>query len=454
MKQIIFKSRKILYILLLCISVFAKGNEQLESNDKMLGSATELVTKEESTAIEHVLEHMLMRTDEPSETLLRVCKVIAEGGHISIQDLSELLPSMIECMKDEQARVARPDAPGIGNGAISGCCGCCDFSQIIAILNAIKAKINILIACCDEIRFDFQATWSILANLNVTATVDLNPVFSVIDACCNGTFSTLANLSFTAVVDLNPVFTALNACCNSTFSMLDKIDREVIGTFSVINACCNGTFSAIADLKLSLTAIQVNFNPVFTALNACCESTFSMLDKIDREVIGTFSVINACCNGTFSTLANLSFTAVVDLNPVFTALNACCNSTFSMLDKIDREVIGTFSVINACCNGTFSVLANLTVTATADLSGVFTALNACCEGTFSSLTACCNGTFSAIADIKSSLTAITVNFNPVFTALNACCESTFSMLDKIDREVIGTFLLMRVAMARSACWRI
>ncbi|HEX2978622.1 MAG TPA: right-handed parallel beta-helix repeat-containing protein [Candidatus Babeliales bacterium] len=461
------------FVLALSLSVHA-GQEFMDSvpeRNDLIG-----IEKEEAIVLEHVLEHMLGQVgdDENSrELLVRCYDALVENKDISIVDLRELLPAMISFVKEEM-RAARPDAgDSLGNGALSGCNGCgCDLSQILAILNSLQAKLTILIACCNEVLIDLQGTFSVLANLNVTATVDLSPIFTMISACCNGTFSAIADIksSLTAItVNLNPVFTALTACCNGTFSMLNKIDTEVIGTFSLLNtiiineqatftalaACCNGTFSAIADIKSSLTAITVNLNPVFTALTACCNGTFSMLNKIDTEVIGTFSVLNtiiineqgtftalaACCNGTFSAIADIksSLTAItVNLNPVFTALNACCNSTFSMLDKIDREVIGTFSVINACCNGTFSALANLTVTATADLSGVFSALSACC-----------NGTFSAIADIKSSLTAITVNLNPVFTALAACCNGTFSVLANLT--VTATTDLSGVFSALAAC---
>jgi hypothetical protein len=385
-----------------------------------------VITQEESTVIEHALEHMLMRMaenqEEPKESLLRLYQAVTEHTEISIEDLNELLPEIIECMKEEKARSNRPDAPGIGNGAISGCCGCCDLSQIIAILGSIQAKLviinNLIIQCCDEIRFDFQATWSILANLKVTATVDLSPVFSVITNCCNGTFSAIANLKVTATTDLS-------------------------GVFSALAACCNGTFSTLANLKVTTT---VDFSPVFTAIAACCNSTFSMLDKIDREIIGTFSVINACCNGTF------------------TAIAACCNSTFSMLDKIDKEIIGTFSVINACCNGTFtaiaaccngtfSTLANLKVTATTDLSGVFSALAACCNGTFSvlanlkvtattdlsgvfsAIAACCNGTFTSLFDIKNTLTACAAI--PIFTSTNITASGNYCLA----RDIIGTITI-------------
>ncbi|HEX2978623.1 MAG TPA: hypothetical protein VHO47_05870, partial [Candidatus Babeliales bacterium] len=110
MKQIFsIIGRKILIGLMLTSSAVF-GNQSREQILDKGGFAPELVTHEESTVIEHALEHMLMRmaehNEEPTESLLRLYQAVTENTEIKIEDLNELLPVMVECMKAEQERAA------------------------------------------------------------------------------------------------------------------------------------------------------------------------------------------------------------------------------------------------------------------------------------------------------------------------------------------------------------
>ena len=287
------------------------------------------------TTFSHVFwdETIVIQDDQIAESLGRCYFQLREGQQeLHVDDLIIVLPFLLTYVNDQDLnRAPREDVQSI-NSAISGCCNGCDSGQIIALLNAIK---KLIINCCEDINIDFQATWSILANLtfNVTATVDLSGVYTALNACCNGTFTAISEVKNTLTVccaNINQEFQA-------TWSILNAIQLtqtvDLSGVYTSLNACCNSTFTAIADVKNTLTA--------------CCAT-------INREFQETWTILSNI---------NLNVTATVDLSPVLTALAACCNGTFTALNDIKTTITeccaGTFTAISAGLNGTFSVLKNL-----------------------------------------------------------------------------------------------
>ncbi|HEX2977582.1 MAG TPA: hypothetical protein VHO47_00460, partial [Candidatus Babeliales bacterium] len=279
---------------------------------------------------------------------------------------------------------------------------------------------------------------------SLTAVVNLNPVFSVLNQIVvnqQGTFTQVG-------AGFNGTFSALAACCNGTFSVLNTITTNQQGTFSVLNTLSNaGTFSV-------LNTVLTNQAGTFSALAACCNGTFSVLNTVTTNQQGTFSAIAAGFNGTFSSLSTLNlqpvFTAIAGgFNGTFSSLAACCNGTFSTLNRILTDgqgsftqvaagFNGTFSALAACCNGTFSVLNTVIAnqqTIITNQAGTFSALAACCNGTFSVLGAGFNGTFSVMAtlNLQPVFTQVAAGFNGTFSALAACCNGTFSVLNRLDQ---------------------
>ncbi|MBI2775531.1 hypothetical protein HYX58_05980 [Candidatus Dependentiae bacterium] len=112
---------------------------------------------------------------------------------------------------------------------------------------------------------DICTVFTVLANLSITTTVDFSPVFTALNACCNGTFSVLANLN----LNLSPVFTQVAAGFN--------------GTFSALTACCNGTFSSLADLRSSLTCQAA---PITAPTNIVVSGPYCL----QNDIVGTITV--------------------------------------------------------------------------------------------------------------------------------------------------------------------
>ncbi|HEX2977581.1 MAG TPA: hypothetical protein VHO47_00455, partial [Candidatus Babeliales bacterium] len=246
----------------------------------------------------------------------------SENYDVCAQDILVVMPSLLKFFGqvNDATKAPRLDAPFIGDGAVSGCGSCCDLGQMLALLGLIKTEVNTidqeLIECCEAIAREFQETWTTLANLQITASVDFSPVFSVINECCNSTFSSLAdikttltaccatinsefqqtwtilaNLEISAVVDLSGVFTSVTACCNGTFSSLGAI----IANQQTIISNEQATFTAISDVRNTLTACCATINSEF-------QQTWTILGALASNASGTFSSLAACCNGTFSVL--------------------------------------------------------------------------------------------------------------------------------------------------------
>ncbi|MGE4168045.1 MAG: right-handed parallel beta-helix repeat-containing protein [Candidatus Babeliales bacterium] len=351
-------------------------------------------------------------------------------------------------------RGSRPDAPPlIANDAVVGK-SCCDLTQVIALLGALK---KLLIKIEFELCEKFEFTWSILDKIDI----DINGIFTAIDAIQCPT------------VDLSGIFTALEfgfydtqtILCEKfefTWSALEKIDIDVNGIYTVLEnltitlSVGELTINATIDLSGVFTALEFGFYDTQTILCEKFEFTWSALEKIDIDVNGIFTALNDI---------TINATVDVDLSGVFTALEfgfydtqtILCEKfefTWSALEKIDIDI-----------NGIFTALNDITINATVDvdLSGVFTALE---FGFYDTQTILCekfeftwsalekididvNGIFTALNDITINAT-VDVDLSGVFTALEfgfydtqtILCEKfefTWSALEKIDIDVNGIF---------------
>ncbi|MGE0206365.1 MAG: right-handed parallel beta-helix repeat-containing protein [Candidatus Babeliales bacterium] len=351
-------------------------------------------------------------------------------------------------------RGSRPDAPPlIANDAVVGK-SCCDLTQVIALLGALK---KLLIKIEFELCEKFEFTWSILDKIDI----DINGIFTAIDAIQCPT------------VDLSGIFTALEfgfydtqtILCEKfefTWSALEKIDIDVNGIYTVLEnltitlSVGELTINATIDLSGVFTALEFGFYDTQTILCEKFEFTWSALEKIDIDVNGIFTALNDI---------TINATVDVDLSGVFTALEfgfydtqtILCEKfefTWSALEKIDIDI-----------NGIFTALNDITINATVDvdLSGVFTALE---FGFYDTQTILCekfeftwsalekididvNGIFTALNDITINAT-VDVDLSGVFTALEfgfydtqtILCEKfefTWSALEKIDIDINGIF---------------
>jgi hypothetical protein len=218
----------------------------------------------------------------------------------------------------------------------------CSFSgTVIADLNPIFTALN---ACCNNITLEFQETWTILANLSVTATTDLTGVFTALNACCNNitlefqeTWTILANLTVTATADLTGVFTALNSCCNN-------ITSEFQQTWTIIeNLSCAFSGTIIGDLT-----------PVFTALEGitACFAT---------SVTGPTTITQS---GYYCLANNVSGSFVIAANDVVLDLNSHTITTGGVI--VQTGIVGATIRNGSITDSTVGVMLNDTINATVE----------------------------------------------------------------------------------------
>ncbi len=227
--------------------------------------------------IENALENHTFHELPP--IIMDCYKQLQNGAQsFNIQDLAQILPIAVEqltsIMKAERA--LRPDAPGNANGASVGTSLECNFSEVLQPLNRLT---HIVVQCCTMIQQDFNATWTILADLKQTITTDINGTFTAIAAIVAGSCD-LSGVYTT----LNDIDTTLTTCCSNiqndfevTWTILADIKQTITtdfnGTFTAIAAISldtNSTFTALADIKNSLTTccskLQNDFNNTWTIL--------------------------------------------------------------------------------------------------------------------------------------------------------------------------------------------
>jgi hypothetical protein len=124
------------------------------------------------------------------------------------------MPELLQyAITQEKMRSVRLDAnPEIVNSVIAKSEGSCDFKQVIQLLSSIRGYIGTvndsshcnkilgilsdvcnvpsigenrsITECCAEIHENFEGTWTILANLDITKAVDLSGVYTMIEARC------------------------------------------------------------------------------------------------------------------------------------------------------------------------------------------------------------------------------------------------------------------------------
>jgi hypothetical protein len=195
--------------------------------------------------LERTLEHSAENNISPSQLLVNCCHDIKNGvvDTLPIDTMLALLPEIVSYAQ-ELAKRGGPYPDGqLSTVADSLYGSACDVMHVISLLRAIRFRIGDVFQDPSEltvlgtlgnplelgpglnivrkllkIQDEFQQTWTILANLTCTATVDLS-----------GVFTAIANINCvsTTTVDLSSVFTALNACCNSTFTSLTDIKKYV-----------------------------------------------------------------------------------------------------------------------------------------------------------------------------------------------------------------------------------
>jgi hypothetical protein len=319
----------------------------------------------------------------------------------------------------------------------------CDFTSIFSVVNTnfnetftvVTDIKNTLTTCCAQLEFDFDGTFTTLANL----TCDLTPIFTVVSTnfggtftvvtdikntlttCCaqlefdfDGTFTTLANPVVTALCNFTPIFTALQDFKDTLTICCEQLEFDFDGTFSslanlTVTFSCDfaSIFTVLEDFKDTLTTCCNNFNGTFSALNDIKDTLTLCCEQLAFDFDGTFTVI-----------ASLLVAPPCDLKQIFTELNDIKNTLTACYTQLESDF-----------DGTFTVIANVAVSVFIDLAAVFTTL----ADIKNSLTVCCaatqhnfDGTFTSLADIKNTVTAI--NFSETFTVLDvltaAVCNPT------------------------------
>ena len=121
------------------------------------------------------------RVEELPKELVHCYKRILNNERIlPLADLALSLPFMfnyLEKITAEMDKAPRPENSNIVGPTQE------NLSLIIFFLRQLQQQ---LAACCSNITSEFQQTWTILANITTpTMTVDLSPVFTALNACCN-----------------------------------------------------------------------------------------------------------------------------------------------------------------------------------------------------------------------------------------------------------------------------
>ncbi|HEX2977496.1 MAG TPA: hypothetical protein VHO47_00005, partial [Candidatus Babeliales bacterium] len=185
-----------------------------------------------------------------------------------------------------------------------------------------------------------NGTFSTLANLRVTASVDLSGVFTALAACCNGTFSSLANLRVTASVDLSGIFTTL-ADIETTLTACGAIP---IFTATQITATGNyclakdivGTITILSnEVSLDLNNRKITSSPLSSAI---------LIDNV-KDVIVKNGVVTL--GGVF-----VQSSSVVTIDNIF-SLNSVVAS-FSVVNSNTVEIINCQSSLNSAGNVCFA----------------------------------------------------------------------------------------------------
>ncbi|MGE4167931.1 MAG: right-handed parallel beta-helix repeat-containing protein [Candidatus Babeliales bacterium] len=410
--------------------------------------------KDKEVAVRHLNIVPVITSLEGYEhnSVLVSCKNKLEKGmqKLSIQDLCMLVEALDDYVTRSGERGLRPDAPPlIANDAVVGK-SCCDLTQVIALLGALKKLlVKIEIDLCEK----FEFTWSILEKIDI----DINGIFTALDALECPTVDITG--IFTALeFDFNNIQTIICEKFEFTWSILEKIDIDINGIYTALDALQCPT----VDLTGIFTALEFDFNNIQTIICEKFEFTWSALEKIDIDINGIYTVLeNLNITLTIGEL-NINVTIDVDLSGVFTALEFDFNNiqtiicekfefTWSALEKIDIDVNGIFTALDALqCP-------------TVDITGIFTAL----EFDFNNIqTIICekfeftwsilekididiNGIYTALNDITVNAT-IDVDLSGIFTALEfdfnniqtIICEKfefTWSILEKIDIDINGIY---------------
>ncbi|MGE0206492.1 MAG: hypothetical protein AB7R69_01445, partial [Candidatus Babeliales bacterium] len=328
-------------------------------------------------------------------------------------------------------RAPRIDAPSSeANDAVAGCCNGCDLTQIQALINTIKKRIDALIC------IKFQDTWSILQKIDidvngiytalediqVSVSIDLSGIFTALEFDFNNLQTIICEKfqdTWTILAEINEnsinILTTIAENFQFTWSILNKIDIDINGIFTAID---NIDICPTVDLSGIFTALEFDFNNIQTIVCEKFQDTWTILAEINGNSINilttiaenfefTWSILNKIdidINGIFTAIDNIDICPTVDLTGIFTALEFDFNNiqtivcekfefTWSALQKIDIDI-----------NGIFTAIDNINICATTDLSGIFTALE---FGFFNTQTIICDKfeqTWTILAEILATIT--------------------------------------------------
>ncbi|MEX0940428.1 MAG: hypothetical protein WDZ41_03640, partial [Candidatus Babeliales bacterium] len=221
-----------------------------------------------------------------------------------------------------------------------------DFNGTFTVLDEILDCCQSTFTVLDEIEIDifdtqtilcdkFFETWTILAEINN----DFNGTFTVLDEildCCQSTFTVLDeieidifdtqtilcdkffetwtildNLQITASVDLSTVFTVLDEildCCQSTFTVLDEIEIDIFDTQTILCDKFFETWTILAEINAdfsgTFTVLDANTQQLETILAGVCTPT--VITQMD---IGTTTYI-ITSSGYYVFAENIVFSPV------------------------------------------------------------------------------------------------------------------------------------------------
>jgi hypothetical protein len=171
-----------------------------------------------------------------------------------------------------------------------------DLSGVYTSLADIK---DTLTECCAETKADFEATWTILAGLDLNCSTTV-----IIDL--SGVFTTLANLNVTASVevDLSGVYTAIADVKDTLTKCCDEIKSDVFDTQTLIIDDFRQTWTILAGLDLNCsTTVIIDLSGVFTTLADLENTLTECCAEIKADIFDTQTLIISGFQGTWTILA-------------------------------------------------------------------------------------------------------------------------------------------------------
>ncbi|MGE0009168.1 MAG: hypothetical protein AB7S89_00005, partial [Candidatus Babeliales bacterium] len=317
---------------------------------------------------------------------------------------------------------------------------------------------TIIIACCKQTQSNFEFTWSLIENLNISFTAccaDLQETLSdgfgslgdKVDRCCKITQSNFKH-TFSLLNDLN---NTLTTCCAQTQSNFEF-------TWSLIERICTGsgafccdeilntlsrdfaiTWSLIDDLNTTLTTCcqqtQSNFEFTWSLIQHMCTGSGiifccdEILSTLSRDFNITWSKIDACCNSTESNF-DRTFSLIIDLNKTLTTCCAQTQSNFEFTWSLIENICSGSGAF--CCDEILNTLSRDFVITWSLIGDLNTTLTTCCaqtqsnfEFTWSLIQHMCTGS-GIIFCCDEILSTLSRDFNITWSKIDACCQSTES----------------------------